>query len=472
MSRINTNVSSIIAQRILGTQNTRLNLALQRLSTGLRINTAKDDPAGLIASEQMRAEEGAIQAAQGNVSRTTNVVAVAEAGLTEVASLLQDLEGLVDKSANDAAITDDERDANQLEIDAILGSINRLANSSELQGRRLLNGDLAYTTSGVQTSQIAHLQINAARMPASGHQAMSIQVTQAASQASLSYVSGTVTGSARTIEVGGKLGREIFTFSSGTTVGNMVSAINQAANTTGVSAYASGTNYVYFRSREYGAAQFVRVKLLSGSSFSLANGKTEDYGENVVARVNGMTTIGSGLKVSLRTSSLDADVTLTTGMATQTTATAAFQITGGGATFSFTPKLDFGSLASLGVDSMLTTSLGDRNTGLLYTLATGEVNALTNKNFQTAQQVIRLAANQVAALRGRLGAFQRDTLETSDRSLAIQYENIASAESTLRDANFAEETSNLTRAQILVQSATIVLKAANQAPQSVLSLLQ
>ena len=420
----------------------------------------------------MRAEEGAIQAAQGNVSRTTNVVAVAEAGLTEVSTLLQDLEGLVDKSANDAAITDDERDANQLEIDAILGSINRIANSNELQGRRLLNGDLAYTTSGVQTSQIAHLQINSVRMPASGHQAMSIQVTQAASQASLSYVSGTITGSGRTIEVGGKLGREIFTFSSGTTVGNMVSAINQAANTTGVSAYASGTNYVYFRSREYGAAQFVRVKLLSGNSFNLAGGKTEDYGEDVVARVNGMTTVGTGLKVSLRTSSLDADITLTTGMATQTTATAAFQITGGGATFSFTPKLDFGSLASLGVDSVQTTSLGDRNTGLLYTLATGEVNALTNKNYQTAQQIVRLAANQVAALRGRLGAFERDTLATSDSSLAIQYENISSAESTLRDADFAQETSNLTRAQILVQSATIVLKAANQAPQAILSLLQ
>jgi flagellin len=397
---------------------------------------------------------------------------VAEAGLTEVSTLLQDLEGLVDKSANDAAITDDERDANQLEIDAILGSINRIANSNELQGRRLLNGDLAYTTSGVQTSQIAHLQINSVRMPASGHQAMSIQVTQAASQASLSYVSGTITGSGRTIEVGGKLGREIFTFSSGTTVGNMVSAINQAANTTGVSAYASGTNYVYFRSREYGAAQFVRVKLLSGNSFNLAGGKTEDYGEDVVARVNGMTTVGTGLKVSLRTSSLDADITLTTGMATQTTATAAFQITGGGATFSFTPKLDFGSLASLGVDSVQTTSLGDRNTGLLYTLATGEVNALTNKNYQTAQQIVRLAANQVAALRGRLGAFERDTLATSDSSLAIQYENISSAESTLRDADFAQETSNLTRAQILVQSATIVLKAANQAPQAILSLLQ
>jgi flagellin len=252
----------------------------------------------------------------------------------------------------------------------------------------------------------------------------------------------------------------------------MVSAINQAANTTGVSAYASGTNYVYFRSREYGAAQFVRVKLLSGNSFNLAGGKTEDYGEDVVARVNGMTTVGTGLKVSLRTSSLDADITLTTGMATQTTATAAFQITGGGATFSFTPKLDFGSLASLGVDSVQTTSLGDRNTGLLYTLATGEVNALTNKNYQTAQQIVRLAANQVAALRGRLGAFERDTLATSDSSLAIQYENISSAESTLRDADFAQETSNLTRAQILVQSATIVLKAANQAPQAILSLLQ
>jgi len=126
MSRINTNVSSIIAQRILTTQNTRLNQSLQRLSTGLRINSGKDDPAGLIASETLRAEKNAVQAAQTNVARAVNVVAVAESGLSEITTLLTDLEDLVDRSSNETGISDDERVANQQEIDLILDSINRI----------------------------------------------------------------------------------------------------------------------------------------------------------------------------------------------------------------------------------------------------------------------------------------------------------------------------------------------------------
>jgi len=476
MSRINTNVASIIAQRILNVQNTRLNLALQRLSTGLRINTGKDDPAGLIASEQMRAEKRALQVAQNNVARTTNVVAVAEASLAEVASLLQDLESLIDKSANVSAITDDEMEANQLEIDAILASINRIASTAELQGRKLLDGNMGYTVSGVSTSQIAHLQINSVRIPTTGAYTVSVNVVTPAELARIAYISGTIAGSARTIEVAGNRGREIFTFSSGTTVSNIVSAVNRAASVTGVSAYLSAitstTNAVVFTSRDYGSAQFVRVKLLSGPRFGMQGNQTEDYGEDVSARINGQTITGTGLRVSLRNTSLQADITLTAGMATTASATATFYITGGGANFSFTPKLDYGNFASLGIDSMLTTALGDRNTGLLYTLGTGQANALSEGNFATAQQIVRLAANQVAAVRGRLGAFERDTLEPTSRSLAIQYENISSAESTIRDADFAEETSNLTRAQILVQSATMVLQAANAAPQSVLSLLR
>ena len=141
MSRINTNVSSLIAQRTLGMQNRSLTTSLERLSTGLRINRGGDDPAGLIASENLRAEKTAISAAIGNAERAEQVINVAEGGLQEISALLQELQGLVGESANDAGLSTEEREANQLQIDSILQTIDRLANATNFQGTKLLNGN-------------------------------------------------------------------------------------------------------------------------------------------------------------------------------------------------------------------------------------------------------------------------------------------------------------------------------------------
>src|SRR5687767_4395110 len=142
MSRINTNVPSLIAARILSANNEKVNTSLERLSTGLRINRGKDDPAGLIASESLRSEVTAIGAAIENARRADNLVGVAEGSLQEISSLLIDLEGLVDRSANESGLGADELAANQLQIDSILDTINRIATSTEFGGKKLLNGSL------------------------------------------------------------------------------------------------------------------------------------------------------------------------------------------------------------------------------------------------------------------------------------------------------------------------------------------
>ena len=107
MTRINTNVESLIARRALNVNNAALNQALERLSTGLRINSGKDDPAGLIASETLRASMRAISTAIDNANRADTIVAVAEGGLQEISSLLLELEALVDQTANEAGLTDE-----------------------------------------------------------------------------------------------------------------------------------------------------------------------------------------------------------------------------------------------------------------------------------------------------------------------------------------------------------------------------
>jgi flagellin len=470
MSRINTNISSVIAQRILNTQNNRLNLSLQRLSTGLRINTGKDDPAGLIASEMLRSEKTAINSSLTNIARATNVVAVAESGLEEVSRLLIDMEDLVDRSSNETGISEDERDANQREIDNILESINRIASSTELQGRRLLSGDLAYTTSGVSSTQIGQLQINSARIPDNGTRSVVVEVNMAASLAALAYIGGAVTGSARTIEVTGNLGTERLTFASGSALSAIEAAVNQAKYLTGVSASVVSTG-VRFTSTAYGSDQFVRVRALSGT-FTMSGGLIQDKGRDAIVSVNGQTTNADGLNVSVRSTSFSADLTLTSAFGSVGGGSSTFAVTGGGARFVISPQLDMNSLATLGIDAVTTTALGNAEDGYLYTLGTGSANALNQRNYFASQRIVRDSLAQVATMRARLGSYVKDTLDTTANSLRVQMENVAAAESALRDTDFAEETSNLTRAQILVQSATNVLKMANAAPQNVLALLQ
>ncbi len=470
MSRINTNVTSLISQRILGNQNNALNESLKRLSTGFRINTGKDDPAGLIASETMRAEMRAVQAAQTNVSRAMNVVSVAESGLSEINRMLNDLEDLVDRSANESGISDEERDANQQEIDLILQSINRIANSTELQGRKLLSGDLSYTTQNVDTADIANLQLNSVRVPQGGNRTVAIDATDAASQAIITYDGGAISAaSSITVEIAGNLGTERFTFSNAALT-DMSTAINQATQNTGVEALVSGTDLI-IQSSNYGSEEFVRIRVLdTGKTFS--TDATEDFGNDVTATVNGQSVTGSGLDLSVRTTTLDAEITLAEAFGSVTSGgISSFEVTGGGAQFAIAPKLDLNGLASLGISSLTTGSLGNANAGYLYEIGSGEAYALDQSQAFGAQSIVREALNQVATLRGRLGSFHKNTLETASSALAVQHENIAAAESILRDTDFAVETSNLTRNQILVQSATNVLRLANAQPQQVLALI-
>jgi flagellin len=471
MSRINSNIPSMVANRVLAMQNSKLNLSLQRLSTGLRINNGKDDPSGLIASEAMRAEQVAIKAAIGNVARATNVVSVAEGGLVEINALITELENLVDRSANEAGLSDDEVAANQLQIDSILQSINRIANSTEFQGKRLLSGDLGYTTSSISTSDISSVRVNAARLANDSPLSVVVEVVGSAQQAQLTRSGATVGASAVTLEVSGRYGAETFSFAAGTNVSAVAAAINAVSNLTGVEASVAGTEFTV-NSTGYGTDEFVTVSVLTGT-FDLVggdNGTNSDRGSDASVTVNGVAAATEGLHARVRTSTLDLDVDLGTTFG-QTLGTSTFYVVGGGANFMIAPKVNLAGMESIGIASVSSGSLGDGTVGYLSSLASGGDNELTAKHFADAQRIVRKAANQISALRGRLGAFEKNTLQTTANSLNITLENLTAAESLIRDTDFAEETSNLTRQQILTQAATNVLRLANAQPQQVLALL-
>ncbi|MEM1061956.1 MAG: flagellin, partial [Planctomycetota bacterium] len=237
MTRINTNVSSLRGLRAQERANNLLDQSLTRLSTGVKINTGADNPAGLIASEQLGSQISAIEQSISNSNRANNVIATADAALGEIGGLLQQVRGLVQEGLNDGALSQAEIEANQLQIDTALNAINRISSNTTFAGDRLIDGSLAFTTS-VSTADAAKLsdfQINEAILGSTGQQTISATVSTVAEQAELRYDGGDLTA-ATTLEVGGSDGTEVIFLGASATKADIVSAVNGISDSTGVTA--------------------------------------------------------------------------------------------------------------------------------------------------------------------------------------------------------------------------------------------
>jgi flagellin len=272
-------------------------------------------------------------------------------------------------------------------------------------------------------------------------------------------------------ELVGSQGSESFNFKANSTGAQIAAAINLSSDATGVTAtYSSLDNNLTFNSVDYGSAALVSVNIISEGgtgTFKSSLSSSRDIGSDIVARVNGIQADGKGNQLSINTSTLDLSLTIDP---TSTASTLSFNITGGGALFQLGGDVVSNQQARLGIGSVSSSSLGGTS-GRLYQLGSGQARSLSNDP-NGAAKIIDEVINKVTSLRGRLGAFQATTLESNMTSLSDTVGNLTEAESSIRDADFAAESSKLTRAQILVQSGTQVLSLANQNPQNVLSLLR
>ncbi|MFP4144694.1 MAG: flagellin [Phycisphaeraceae bacterium] len=497
MSRINTNVSSLLSQRILNQQDKGLNQSLERLSTGLRINRGADDPAGLIASENLRSEKASIDSAISNAERADQVVNIAEGGLQEVNALLLEVQGLVGRSANDAGLSEEEKEANQLQIDSILQTIDRIADSTSFQGTKLLNGTNDFTVSG-QNSAVSDFKINAAKLSHDDQRDVQVLVTKSAQHAGL-YLSmdgdlDLTDADARfRIELAGSKGSREFTFASGTTLTAAAEQINTFSDVTGLSAAVDGTGLMV-KSTGFGSDEFVSVDVIedggqaggiynvsatdentvstgSSTDFSAVTNAVRDEGQDVGAIINGIAATSRGKTARINTDFLDVELELDQNGAQTLDSIDAFTITGGGAKFNLGPNVDINNQVSLGISNVAARKLGDVTDGYLDQLGSSQAANLVDGDLEKAQKIVDKSISQVSSLRGRLGAFQKNTIGATIRSLGVALENTSAAESAIRDTDFASETAEMTRGQILVQAATNVLSIANSQPQNVLSLL-
>ncbi len=505
MSRINTNVNSLLAQRILGQQNSSLNKSLERLSTGFRINRGADDPAGLIASENLRSEKASITAAIGNAERADQVINIAEGGLQEINSLLLEVQGLVGASANEAGLSTEEKKANQLQIDSILQTIDRIASATSFQGTKLLNGSFDFTTSA-QAATVADFQINAAKLEGSDHREVQVLVTASAQHAGLVLSTGgtSLDLSASTaqfqFEVTGALGSREFTFASTTAMSAIAAAINTYSSITGVSAASPDTSAIILKSTDFGSDQFVSINISdtggqAGSFTTMSatdentisaeaanittiaavkaagSGGKRDAGQDVGAIINGVAATSEGKSARVVSDFLDVSIDLTTTGSQTLGSINALTITGGGAKFNLGPNVDIQNQVSIGIENVAARNLGSLTNGYLDDLGSSKTANVVDGNLELGQKIVNDAITQVSSLRGRLGAFQKNIVGATIRSLGVALENTSAAESSIRDTDFANETAELTRSQILVNAATNVLAISNSQPQSVLSLL-
>lgn len=203
MSRIDTIASSTQAVRRPGRNNADLSTRVQPLASGLRIHRGKDAPAALIVGETLRTAMADIGQAIDDAHRANDAINTAEDALNEVSLLLLQLQSLIHEAANSGALSSEEIQADQVRVDAILESVNRIANTAEFSGVKLLNGHLDFQTSGVITSAIKLTRVNSAATSAGESISVSGQVAHSAEAGTVDFASSGVGTVPMTIEVDG-----------------------------------------------------------------------------------------------------------------------------------------------------------------------------------------------------------------------------------------------------------------------------
>jgi flagellin len=479
--RINTNTSAMNALRNLTRTNSELAIAQTRLSTGLRINSAADDPAGLIASETFRAQIGGLDQAIRNSQDAMNYAKTAEGALDEVNRLLRDARTLAVASANSGALSESQRQANQSQLQSIASSIDRIASNTAFGTKKLLNGSAgvnASVTLGTNFSAISFSGTFAGQAIVT-NSGVTVQVTTLAERAGITgsqtFTNATDLVGAGSFTINGKT----FTTTATTTVNDVVALINDSAAQTGVTAtYAAGQG-VRLNSVGYGSN--ARIDLTDSSAILQSSaGSVTDTGQDAVATVsidiNGSDAGGVTTATFTGGRYGNDGLTLTDSFGNRIRLTEAGNVTGANlagqltvGTAQFQLGANAGETANLSLGNFAATELGD---GVVSGLNLSNLDVSTTTGANDALRVIDAAIEEVARARGEIGSFVRNNLESNVRSIGIARENLAATDSTVRDTDFASEMTNFTKLQIIQQSGIAMLAQANSAPQSILSLLR
>ncbi|MBI2899428.1 MAG: flagellin [Planctomycetes bacterium] len=458
--RINTNVGALTALRNLQSNSARETRTLERLATGLRINRASDDPAGLVIVEALRPELAAISQALENTQNARNLVSTADAALGAVSDRLVEMRGLLVAAGNTGAMGPEARQALQDALDAGLAAIDRIGATTRFADQPLLNGSLGFNVTGV-SPELTTVDVQGGSFDGGFPVQVGVTVTTAATQAQAAGTIAAVQSGASTVNIRGPGGMEQLQIAAGATQADVIQAVNDLSERTGVEATPAGE----LRTVEFGSQATLQLEEVAGDLEGIAPGVTK--GTDVVAQVDGQPAAGRGNTIQTNTDHLAAVIQVEPGV----TGSFGFTIAGGGATFQVGPVPGGANDVTIGIGAVNTATLG-RTSGLgtLSTLRTGGGNDLESGTAD-ATAIVNAAANEVAGLRSRLGSLAGRVFQANEDALNVEFEKLTASASAIRDADMAAEIAQSVRNRLVRESGLLVLGQANLTAGQALRLL-
>ena len=520
-SVLNTNMPSLNTQRHLAKAQNNLNNSLQRLSSGLRINTAKDDAAGLAISQRMTAQIRGLNVAQRNANDGVSMAQTAEGALSEMGDILQRVRELAVQSANATNSAGDRKSLND-EVNQLVAELNRFANTTEFNGMKLLNGDnsvaafqigananqtITATTTDFRTNKYGSYQVGNATVTSSGATAgKGVSISNAVTGASsLLQVTGAAVSKEGIMTLNGPNASGSVSLTVSDSAADIASKIN-SQDLTGVKATARTETMIGFSTGDY-VIEISTTNATSTSantetakiSFSVPKIGTDAIGSSaealtdavnafneqssktgITAKLNDAKTAiilendeGKNINVTFQGSNTIYMGNASTGYSASVNASSAKTFTAAGqVTLDASRSYSIATSSSLNVQAGVLSG-GSTGTGAIIASELQRVDSLditTVKGANDAIHIVDQAIDSVNAQRAKYGALQ-NRFESTISNLATSSENVSAARSRIQDTDFASETANLSRSQVLQQAATSMLAQANQLPNNVLTLL-
>lgn len=429
-----------------------------RLSTQKRINSAADDPAGLVAAARLQNELDTLQTTTAGLTQAASLLNTADTNAGQILQQLQAARAAAFAVAG-GTLSAQEIAAQQTIVDNAVRGIDTSAASS-FNGRRLLDGSSGYTTSGVDNAKIKNISVLDRRT--SSPVTVTVNVTSQATRAANSYTGGTLAGAA-TVAVTGPSGTTSISLASGATTTDIETAFNNVTYLTGVTATRIDANQVNFATTDYGTAATMSIAATSGTFAMTTSGTTA--GTNAVATINGLSVTGAG---STFTATAGQTSLLIAVDPTVSGAIAPFVVSGAGLKFVLGSNIS--NTAQIGLQDLTSAGLRGLN-GVVSSVVSGGANSLTSGNSTNAIRVLDDAISQVTLAQSNLGSFQKYTLGAASNVAAATSTNVSSALDSVQGADVAVETALLARNQLLQQGTYAALQIFNQQQQSVIGLL-
>lgn len=502
---INTNVASLNAQRNLGATQNNLARSMQRLSSGLRINSAKDDAAGLAISDRMTSQIRGLNQGVRNANDGISLSQTAEGAMQESTNILQRMRELSVQSAN-ASNSAADRSALQAEVNQLQSEMDRIANTTTYNGLKILDGTFSAQKFQVGANANETIGVSISSMKSSDLGRYAVDAQQSATAASGGGVAGPTTATAgagnsiaaQALTVAGFKGSVTIsstTITAGMQADSIAALINDQTQSTGVEATAY--NEATF---DVAVAGSISLELGTGSTLTTVTANITDK-DDLTALVTAINDVSGSTGITAEVSSNalklvqaeGKDIRLqnvsNSGISSSTNGTATL-VGQGGNTITFNGSatgdssvvagsVEFSSQKSFSVSSsvaaggttgsILTTAANALQSSSQETVSTIDIS--TQSKSQDAIDIIDKALATIDSQRGDLGAIQ-NRFESTIANLQNISENISAARSRILDADIAQETSNMTKQNILQQAGVSILAQANQAPQLALSLLQ